>query len=177
MMNLQFKTRNIATTAEFLSLAECRHIVDAMQSSPGEPAQVVSAEESILDETLRYCLDHHFPDAFKRPIETRLTAFFDSIGPSWIQMPIFFTGIISCPTAKGVSFVPIAMSRTTRTIRPGWLRIGGRSCSISTAASLLPIFQRSMEERSSSTKQTPSSMIVVWSSFHNRDCWCYFDHL
>ena len=32
MMILQFKTRNIATTAGFLSLAECRHIVDAMQS-------------------------------------------------------------------------------------------------------------------------------------------------
>ena len=77
MMIFQFKTRNIATTAGFLSLAECRHIVDAMQSSPGEPAQVVRAGESILDETLRYCLDHHFPDAFKRPIETRLTAFFD----------------------------------------------------------------------------------------------------
>jgi len=77
-MNLNFKTRNIAVTTGFLSLAECHDIVHAMESSPGEPALVVRAGESILDQTLRSCFDHQFPDAFKRPIETRLTAFFDS---------------------------------------------------------------------------------------------------
>jgi len=76
--NVEFRTRNIALTSEFLSLAECSHIVQAMVSSPGEPAQIVRAGESVLDESLRYCMDHHFPDSFKRPIETSLMQFFDA---------------------------------------------------------------------------------------------------
>src|SRR5262245_49883726 len=77
-MSLQFRTRNIAMTAGFLSLSECHRIVQAMETSPREPALVVRAGESILDESLRCCFDHHFSDDFKRPIEARLTTFFDS---------------------------------------------------------------------------------------------------
>jgi hypothetical protein len=77
-MNLEFRTRNIAMTSGFLSLDDCRHLVQAMESFPGEPALVVRAGDSILDQTLRHCLDHHLPETFKHPIETRLTAFFDS---------------------------------------------------------------------------------------------------
>lgn len=76
-MNLQFKTPNVASAAGFLSLAECSHIVKAMESSPGKPALIVRAGESILDESLRACIDHEFPETFKRPIEASLTQFFD----------------------------------------------------------------------------------------------------
>jgi hypothetical protein len=78
MMNVQFKTRNIALSADFLPVAECSDIVQAMDASPGEPAQIVRAGESILDQTLRYCIDHHLPDSVKRPIGTSLTRFFDA---------------------------------------------------------------------------------------------------
>jgi Rps23 Pro-64 3,4-dihydroxylase Tpa1-like proline 4-hydroxylase len=53
-------------------------MVDIIESSPGEPAQVVRAGESILDQSLRSCIDHHVSDSFKRPIKSRLTAFFHS---------------------------------------------------------------------------------------------------
>jgi hypothetical protein len=77
-MGLQFRTRNIASTAGFLSVAECGDIVRAMDASPREPAQVVRAGESILDQSLRFCFDHHFPDGFKRSIGNRLVAYFDA---------------------------------------------------------------------------------------------------
>jgi hypothetical protein len=78
-MYLQFRTRNIASTRGFLSIAECSEIVRAMKEAPREPAQVVRAGESILDQSLRFCFDHHFPDAFKRPIGDRMAAYFVSI--------------------------------------------------------------------------------------------------
>jgi predicted 2-oxoglutarate/Fe(II)-dependent dioxygenase YbiX len=78
MDQLQFRTRSIASTAGFLSIAECSEIIRAMQASPREPAQVVRAGESILDQSLRFCLDHHFPDAFKRPIGNRMAAYFNA---------------------------------------------------------------------------------------------------
>jgi predicted 2-oxoglutarate/Fe(II)-dependent dioxygenase YbiX len=77
-MTLQFKTRNIASTANFLSLTECRDIVRAMEASPREPAQIVRAGESILDQSLRFCFDHHFPEAFKHAIGDRMAAYFDA---------------------------------------------------------------------------------------------------
>jgi predicted 2-oxoglutarate/Fe(II)-dependent dioxygenase YbiX len=76
-MDLQFRTPSIASTTGFLSIAECSEIVRAMEDSPREPAQVVRAGESILDQSLRFCFDHHFPDAFKRPIGDRMAAYFD----------------------------------------------------------------------------------------------------
>lgn len=75
-MSLQFRTRNIVTTAGFVSLSDCRQMIDAIESSVGEPAQVVRAGESILDQSLRSCIDHHVPDSIKHPIKSRLTAFF-----------------------------------------------------------------------------------------------------
>src|SRR5262249_5762461 len=74
----QFRTRNIASAAGFLSLDECDEIIRAMQTSPREPAQVVRAGESILDQSIRFCFDHHLPEAFKRPIGDRMTAYFDA---------------------------------------------------------------------------------------------------
>jgi predicted 2-oxoglutarate/Fe(II)-dependent dioxygenase YbiX len=77
-MSLQFRTRNIASTVGFLSLDECSEIVRTMEASPREAAQVVRAGESILDESMRFCFDHHLPDAFKRPIGDRMAAYFDA---------------------------------------------------------------------------------------------------
>jgi predicted 2-oxoglutarate/Fe(II)-dependent dioxygenase YbiX len=77
-MHLQFKTHNVAFMPSFLPLTECRELVNAMDSSPRSPAQVVRAGESLLDESLRFCYDHEFSDAFKRPIGNRLTDFFDT---------------------------------------------------------------------------------------------------
>jgi predicted 2-oxoglutarate/Fe(II)-dependent dioxygenase YbiX len=77
-MPLEFRTPNVASAAQFLSVAECGEIIQAMQASPREPAQVVRAGESILDTSLRFCFDHHFPDAFKRAIGQRMIAYFHS---------------------------------------------------------------------------------------------------
>jgi SM-20-related protein len=49
-----------------------------MEASPREPAQVVRAGESILDQSIRFCFDHHFPDAFKRPIGDRMASYFEA---------------------------------------------------------------------------------------------------
>jgi predicted 2-oxoglutarate/Fe(II)-dependent dioxygenase YbiX len=76
-MNLQFRTRNVASAPEFLSIDECRELIAAMDQAPREPAQVVRAGESILDQSLRFCFDHHFPDPFKRAIGDRMAAYFD----------------------------------------------------------------------------------------------------
>jgi Rps23 Pro-64 3,4-dihydroxylase Tpa1-like proline 4-hydroxylase len=77
-MDLKFKTRNVASVAQFLSVTECRQLVLAMDSAPRAPAEVVRAGESILDESLRFCFDHEFSEVFKCPIRDRLTAFFDT---------------------------------------------------------------------------------------------------
>ena len=76
MDQLQFRTPNIAATADFLSKAECNEIIAAMDASPREPAQVVRAGESILDQSLRFCFDHHFPDVFKRSVGDRMADYF-----------------------------------------------------------------------------------------------------
>ncbi|HYJ57271.1 MAG TPA: 2OG-Fe(II) oxygenase [Mycobacterium sp.] len=47
-----------------------------MNDAPREPAQVVRAGESILDQSLRFCFDHHFPDAFKDRIGERMARYF-----------------------------------------------------------------------------------------------------
>src|SRR5215213_698744 len=78
MGHLQFRTRSIASITSFLSISECSEIIRAMQTSPREPAQVVRAGESILDPSLRFCFDHHFPDAFKCPIGNYMAAYFDA---------------------------------------------------------------------------------------------------
>ena len=57
-----FITPNIATAHGFLSVPECAEIITAMSDAPREQAQVVRAGESILDQSLRYCFDHHLPD-------------------------------------------------------------------------------------------------------------------
>lgn len=77
-MDLQFRTPSIASTAGFLPIANCSEIVRAMEHAPREPAQVVRAGESILDQSLRFCFDHHFPEAFKRSIGDRMAAYFDA---------------------------------------------------------------------------------------------------
>ncbi len=77
-MNLQFRTRNVASVSNFVSMEECRQLVNAMDSAPRVPAEVVRAGESILDESLRFCYDHEFPEAFKRAIGLRLMTFFDA---------------------------------------------------------------------------------------------------
>jgi predicted 2-oxoglutarate/Fe(II)-dependent dioxygenase YbiX len=77
-MDLQFRTGNVASVAHFLSLTECRQLVTAMDAAPRAPAEVVRAGESILDESLRFCFDHEFSEAFKRPVGDRLANFFDT---------------------------------------------------------------------------------------------------
>ncbi|MEU7296200.1 2OG-Fe(II) oxygenase [Streptomyces exfoliatus] len=75
-MQPQFRTQNIASTRGFLSVAECADVIRAMAQAPREPAQIVRAGESILDESLRLCFDHHFPEDFKRRIGARMTSYF-----------------------------------------------------------------------------------------------------
>jgi predicted 2-oxoglutarate/Fe(II)-dependent dioxygenase YbiX len=77
-MNLRFRTRGVATAEAFLPLSECRAIIRAMEATSGEPAEVVRAGVSILDPSLRLCLDHPLSDEVKRPIADRLAQFFDS---------------------------------------------------------------------------------------------------
>jgi predicted 2-oxoglutarate/Fe(II)-dependent dioxygenase YbiX len=76
-MHLQFRTRGVALAHDFLSIAECGEIIRAMDEAPREQAQVVRAGESILDQSLRFCFDHHLPDASKRLIGDRMAAYFD----------------------------------------------------------------------------------------------------
>jgi predicted 2-oxoglutarate/Fe(II)-dependent dioxygenase YbiX len=74
---LRFRTPNIALTHDFLSHTECSEIIEAMDRSPREPAQVVRAGESILDQSLRFCFDHHLSDGVKDMIGDRMAAYFD----------------------------------------------------------------------------------------------------
>ncbi len=71
-----FITPNIATVRGFLALPECAEFITAMNDAPREPAQVVRAGESILDQSLRFCFDHHLPDAFKDRIGERMARYF-----------------------------------------------------------------------------------------------------
>jgi len=78
MSCLEFRSPNIATSADFLSVDECAEIVRAMEGAPREPAQVVRAGESLLDESIRFCFDHHFPDDYKKSLGRRMASFFDA---------------------------------------------------------------------------------------------------
>ncbi|MET9650697.1 2OG-Fe(II) oxygenase [Streptomyces sp. NPDC006460] len=77
-MDLRFRTRNVASASDFLSVAECRDIIRAMEEAPREQAQVVRAGQSVLDPSLRRCFDHHCPDAVTRALGDRLASHFDS---------------------------------------------------------------------------------------------------
>jgi predicted 2-oxoglutarate/Fe(II)-dependent dioxygenase YbiX len=77
-MSLQFRTENVASSTSFLSLEECGEIIRTIEASPREPAQVVRAGETILDQSLRSCFDHHLPDAFKRSIGDRMATYFEA---------------------------------------------------------------------------------------------------
>jgi predicted 2-oxoglutarate/Fe(II)-dependent dioxygenase YbiX len=105
-MSLLFKSPNVATASDFLPLSECRNIVRAMEATPGEPAQVVRAGESILDETLRFCLDHPFPDAFKQPIGAHLMAFFEAHRTELDSDADFLYGPYFMSYGKGAFFRP-----------------------------------------------------------------------
>ncbi|MFC0598231.1 2OG-Fe(II) oxygenase [Streptomyces palmae] len=73
----RFRTRHVALVREFLSIPECGEIIRAMDQAPKEPAQVVRAGESILDESLRFCSDHHLPEELQRSVGERMTSYFD----------------------------------------------------------------------------------------------------
>ncbi|HJT91078.1 MAG TPA: 2OG-Fe(II) oxygenase [Mycobacterium sp.] len=75
-MELQFSTPNIALARGFLSIPECREIIEVMHRAPREPAQVVRAGESILDQSLRLCFDHHLSETVKDTIGARMAAYF-----------------------------------------------------------------------------------------------------
>lgn len=76
MEAIQFKTANIAIAEDFLSLEECDAVIREMDASDKERAQLVRAGESILDESIRYCFDHHMPAAVKQRFRLRLEEFF-----------------------------------------------------------------------------------------------------
>jgi predicted 2-oxoglutarate/Fe(II)-dependent dioxygenase YbiX len=78
MDRLKFTTPSIATVTGFLSTNECSEMISAMNASSREPAQIVRAGESILDESMRFCFDHHFPEEFKRRVGDRMAAYFDA---------------------------------------------------------------------------------------------------
>jgi SM-20-related protein len=60
-----FRTANVAVQPGFLTAQECADLIRAMGESPSETAQVVRAGQSILDQSLRNCLDHHLPEPVK----------------------------------------------------------------------------------------------------------------
>ena len=76
MEAIQFKTANIAIAESFLSLEECDAVIREMDASDKERAQLVRAGESILDESIRYCFDHHMPAQLKQRFRLRLEEFF-----------------------------------------------------------------------------------------------------
>jgi hypothetical protein len=175
MDHLQFRTRSIAATTGFLSIAECSEIVRAMEAAPREPAQVVRAGESILDQSLRFCLDHHFPDAFKRPIGNRMAAYFDAHRTEFDSDADYIYGPYFMSYEKGSYFrahrdVANHKNDPPRLAAHRWsllLYLNGRE-----PAPGLPTFDGG---RSSSTKQSPRFEIAKSSLFHSPACWCYFD--
>jgi hypothetical protein len=76
MSSLEFKSPNVAISANFLDVEECAEIIRAMDVAPRERAQVVRAGESLLDESIRFCFDHHFPDDYKMTLGRRMAGFF-----------------------------------------------------------------------------------------------------
>ncbi|MEV4442145.1 2OG-Fe(II) oxygenase [Streptomyces sp. NPDC049577] len=72
----RFRTRNVASARGFLSTAECADLIRTMNEAPKEPAQVVRAGESILDQSLRFCFDHHLPDDVQRFVGDRMVSYF-----------------------------------------------------------------------------------------------------
>ncbi len=77
MEAITFKTANVAVVGDFLTLDECGSLIGEMTSAPKERAQLVRAGELILDESLRYCFDHHMSAATKDSFRSRLETFFD----------------------------------------------------------------------------------------------------
>ncbi len=77
MQAIKFPTANIAIAEDFLSLDECDAVIREMDASTRERAQLVRAGESILDESIRYCFDHHMLPAVKERFRLRLEQFFD----------------------------------------------------------------------------------------------------
>jgi Rps23 Pro-64 3,4-dihydroxylase Tpa1-like proline 4-hydroxylase len=73
---LEFLTPNIATVRGFLPVPECAETIAAMDAAPREAAQVVRAGESILDQSLRFCFDHHLPEDFKDGVGERMARYF-----------------------------------------------------------------------------------------------------
>jgi predicted 2-oxoglutarate/Fe(II)-dependent dioxygenase YbiX len=71
-----FLTPNIATAHGFLSMSECAQIISAMNDAPRERAQIVRAGESVVDQSLRLCFDHHFPDDYKDRVGERMARYF-----------------------------------------------------------------------------------------------------
>jgi predicted 2-oxoglutarate/Fe(II)-dependent dioxygenase YbiX len=78
MEAVTFKSANIAVADAFLALDECSDLVREMSSSDKERAQLVRAGESILDEGVRHCFDHHLSAATKDRFRSRLETFFDA---------------------------------------------------------------------------------------------------
>jgi predicted 2-oxoglutarate/Fe(II)-dependent dioxygenase YbiX len=103
-MDLQFRTCNVAFISNFLSVTECHHLVTAMNSAPRARAQVVRAGESILDESLRFCFDHEFSEAFKRPMGDRLTNFFNTHSTSFESDADYLYGPYFMSYGKGSFF-------------------------------------------------------------------------
>jgi SM-20-related protein len=78
MQAVTFKTGNVAIAEDFLGFDECEALVREMAASGKERAQLVRAGESILDQSIRHCFDHHLSAATKDRFRVRLEAFFDA---------------------------------------------------------------------------------------------------
>jgi predicted 2-oxoglutarate/Fe(II)-dependent dioxygenase YbiX len=78
MEAVTFKTANVAMAEGFLAVDECDALVREMALSGKERAQLVRAGESILDDSIRHCFDHHLSAATKDRFRARLEAFFDA---------------------------------------------------------------------------------------------------
>ncbi|MEU0401074.1 2OG-Fe(II) oxygenase [Streptomyces sp. NPDC006197] len=100
----RFRTRNVALTRDLLSIDECGALIRAMEEAPREPAQVVRAGESILDQSLRFCFDHHLPDDTKRFVGERLTSYFDDHRPEFDSDADYLYGPYFMSYEKGSYF-------------------------------------------------------------------------
>ena len=76
MDQITFKTANVALCDRFVSHDECDELIREMNSSTKERAQLVRAGESLLDESIRFCFDHHLSATTKDRFRRRMEEFF-----------------------------------------------------------------------------------------------------
>jgi predicted 2-oxoglutarate/Fe(II)-dependent dioxygenase YbiX len=76
---LSFLSDSVLAVRDFISHEECRTLIEEIVASPSEQSHVVRAGESIVDQSLRNCLDHHVSQATSQRVARRLLVSFARI--------------------------------------------------------------------------------------------------